>query len=106
LLGPLPVLDARWLTHPIFVLGTDDASLLWLTRNQSELRRLRAVGLVFAAESGDAFKRIQRVAQDVPVAPGPDQWLEGQMIAAGVTVLPVLIQIDGVAVQWLQGAAP
>ena len=66
---------------------------------------MAAVGLVMNAESIAAFKHLQRLAEPLPLAPGPDRWLEGELLARGVTVLPVLIQFDGTAVQYL-GAQP
>ena len=35
----------------------------------------------------------------LPIAPGPDAWLEQQLLARGVGVLPVLIGTDGRARQ-------
>lgn len=91
------VLDSRWMTQPVFVLGTDDGSYLWLNRFGENLRRMGAAGIVLAAESAQAFKRIQRLAstQMLPISIGPDTWLEQQLIAQGNTVLPLLIQLDG-----------
>ena len=105
LLGPVRVLDAAWMTQPILLLGSDAASADFLKQHGARLHAMAAVGLVMNAESIAAFKHLQRLAEPLPLAPGPDRWLEGELLARGVTVLPVLIQFDGTAVQYL-GAQP
>ena len=66
---------------------------------------MAAVGLVMNVESVTTFKHLQHLAEPLPLAPGPDRWLESELLARGVTVLPVLIQLDGTVVQYL-GAQP
>ncbi len=105
LLGPVRVLDATWLTQPILLLGSDAASADFLKQHGARLHAMAAVGLVMNAESITAFKHLQRLAEPLPLAPGPDRWLESELLARGVTVLPVLIQLDGTVVQYL-GAQP
>lgn len=109
--GPLKasdkvVLETKWVTQPIFLVGTDDASIKWLERHAAALRRMSATGIVMSAPNAEAFRRVQRLASDqaLPIAPGPDHWLEEQLIAKGAGVLPVLIGIDGHAVQELSGS--
>lgn len=93
-----PVLEPRWLTQPIFVVGADPRSQAWVRRHQAQLRRLGASGVVVAAESAEAFKQLQRAADDLPIAPALGNWLTERLLAAGVRVLPVLIELDGHAV--------
>ena len=104
--GPLkaglgPVLDSRWLTEPVFLLGSDEGSMAWLARHAVALRRLGASGVVLAAPNVAAFKRMQQLAGDqgLPITHGPDRWLEEHLIARGAAVLPVLILLDGHAIQ-------
>lgn len=101
--GPLkaglgPVLDSRWLTEPVFLLGSDEGSMAWLARHAVALRRLGASGVVVAAHSAQAFKQAQRAADGLPLAPALGTWLQERLIAAGVTVVPLLIALDGHAV--------
>ena len=103
LLGPVRVLDAAWMTQPILLLGSDPASEDFLKQHSARLHAMAAVCLVMNAESPAVFKHLQRLAQSLPLAPGPDGWLENELVLRGVTVLPVLIQLDGVAVQYLGG---
>ena len=105
LLGPVRVLDAAWMTQPILLLGSDAASADFLKQHAARLHAMAAVGLVMNVESVKTFKHLQHLAEPLPLAPGPDRWLEGELLARGVTVLPVLIQFDGTAVQYL-GAQP
>lgn len=93
------VFNARWMTQPIVVMGTDWASLQWLQLHQDRLRGLGAAVIVVAAGSEDEFKALQRAAAGVPVAPAQSPWLESRMRAAGVAIYPVLIDLDGRARQ-------
>ena len=98
---PAAVLEGRWLTQPLFLVGGDDGSYLWLHRHGEGLRRTGAAGIVLSAANEAAFKRMQKLAGEhgLPIAPGPDAWLEQQLLARGVGVLPVLIGTDGRARQ-------
>ena len=91
------VLDGRWMTQPIFVIGADARSHDWLERHAEALRQSGAAGLVLSAPSAEAFKRVQRLASqhNLPLAPGPDPWLEQQLIDHGVGVVPLVIGLDG-----------
>lgn len=95
----ISVFNARWMTQPIAVMGTDWASLQWLHLHQDRLRALGASVVVVAAGSEDEFKALQRTAAGVPVAPAQSPWLESRMRAAGITVYPVFIDLDGRARQ-------
>ena len=96
-----PVLDARWLTRPVFLMGADAFSLRWLKAHGQALHGMAAAGIIVAAEDVRAFKRVQTLADDLllPVAPGPDSWLEQQLQDKGITRVPILIQLDGTATQ-------
>ena len=98
-----PVLEAKWLTQPIFLVGTDPASLAWLGRHADALRRMGAAGVVMAAPDARAFRRVQQLANAnaLPISPGPDHWLEEQLIGSRAAVLPVLIGLDGRVTQEL-----
>lgn len=96
-----PVLDSRWLTEPVFVVGSDESSMAWLARHADALRRLGASGVVLAAQNVTAFKRVQQLANEhsLPITHGPDRWLEQRLISQGAAVLPLLILLDGHATQ-------
>lgn len=92
--------DAAWLAQPMFLAGADPRSLRWLTFNRFRLMRIGAWGLVPQARSANDFKAIESIAPELPFAPAGD-WLEGHLLAQGVTVYPLLIDTDGVARQSL-----
>lgn len=108
LMGAPQVLDAKWLTRPMFLMGDDARSIEWLKRHAPALRRADASGVVLAAASTESFKAVQRIASDhqLDVAPGPDRWLESQLVAQGAAVLPLYIGLDGRAAQSVPGEAP
>ena len=103
LLQPVHVLDARWLTQPIALLGTDPVSKRWFEAHLPALRKRAAMALVLDAASVKDFKLMQQVADGLPVAPGPDSWLEQQLLGQGVSVLPLFIGLDGIATQEVPG---
>lgn len=96
-----PVLEAKWLTQPVFLIGTDPASLDWLQHHGAALRRLGATGIVMAAPDPAALQRALKLAgeQALTLSPGPDHWLEDKLIAKGAGVLPLLIDLEGRATQ-------
>ena len=98
LLGPVKVLDDRWMTQPILILGDDPASVTVLKQHNKALHDMGVTALVLSAKTPQTFKVVQRAAQAVAVAPGPDSWLEQLLVSKGVTVYPVLIRLDGMAV--------
>lgn len=100
------VLDARWVTTPLFLIASDTRSLRWLEQNAAQLARMGAAGLVLDARDAQAFKLMQEAAERhaLPLAPGPDHWLEQLLLARGSGVLPLLIGFDGRAVQDVQEA--
>ena len=102
-----PVFDARWMTMPIFVLGSDRASQQWLVLNQAHLRASGAIGIVVDAPSAQAFKAMQALARqfNLLLVPAAGAWLEQRLIQALVDAYPVLIRSDGRAVQ-IPGETP
>ena len=99
------VFEPQWLVQPIFVVGTDKASMLWLKHNRDRLLALHAWGVVIAAPEIGSFKALQGFAEGLPVAPSRGAWLDQRLARAGVTAYPVLIGIDGKAHQILRAGA-
>lgn len=98
----VPVFEARWLTQPLAVVGADPVSLAWLERHLEQLHRQGAALVVVAAPNAEAFKRLQTLADGLPVAPSLGPWLTEQLWAAGVQVVPVFIGLDGQAMADLE----
>ncbi len=97
----IAVFEARWLTQPMFVLGADQASALWLRHNHARLSGMGAWGVVIAAPDKASFKALQQFADGIPLAPSQGTWLEERLAEAGVNAYPVLIGTDGRARQIL-----
>ena len=95
------VFEARWLTQPMFVLGADQASALWLRHNHERLSAMGAWGVVIAAPDKASFKALQQFSEGIPLAPSQGSWLGGRLAEAGVNAYPVLIGTDGRARQIL-----
>ena len=98
----IEVFDAQWLTQPMFVLGTDRASVLWLKHNRARLSAMGAWGVVIAAPDAPSFKTLQGFAEGIPLAPSQGPWLDRRLAKAGVNAYPVLIGTDGRAHQILR----
>jgi integrating conjugative element protein (TIGR03765 family) len=97
------VFDPQWLAQPMFLVGDDLSALGWLQWNRWRLLRAGAWGLVVQAESPATFRALKTLAPELQFAPGGD-WIDAQMILAGIDVYPVLIGLDGIAVQILTDA--
>jgi len=87
--------DARWLVMPVFLIGDDAQSLAWLQDNRGQLAGLSATGMVVQVATPAAYKRIERLAHGVPMAPATSPWLEERLAKLGAAVLPLLILPDG-----------
>lgn len=99
----LKVFDAQWMTQDVFLIGTDEDSLLWLRFNKPRLEALGAWGLVVASQDAHAFKQAQEQAAPLALAPATSYWLQQQLMHAGVQVYPVLLRRDGSVQQILRG---
>lgn len=97
----VPALNARWLVQPMFLVGADARSLAWLDFNRHRLAEMRATGIVVQAADAAAFRSVQAVAPALSYAPASGDWLDRQLLRAGVTVFPVLIDSQGKAWQRL-----
>lgn len=96
------VFDGRWMSNPIFVLGTEKASVQWLMLNQQRLFDMGAMGYVVQSPGPEHFKALQSLGNGLVFAPASGDWLEQRLLAAGVRVYPVLIQANGRAIQIVQ----
>ncbi|RMX08138.1 integrating conjugative element protein [Corticibacter populi] len=99
----LQVFDAQWMTQDVFLIGTDEDSLLWLRYNKQRLEQLGAWGVVVASQDEPAFKVAQAEAAPLALAPATSRWLEQQLLRAGSSVYPVLLRRDGTVQQILKG---
>ncbi len=95
------VFDSQWLVQPMFLIGSDQGSMGWLKLNHERLQAMHAWGVVVDAPNETAFKILQRAADGISLAPAQGPWLDAQLLQAGVSVYPVLIQNDGTARQIL-----
>lgn len=86
------------LPHPIFLIGTDELSLHWLTEHRIRLSALGAVGLVVEADGIADMLKVKRVAGDLPLAAGSGEMLAEQF---GLRHYPVLI-----GPEWIEQRAP
>lgn len=91
--------DAQWLTQPVFLVGDDAASRRWLRQHRQRLVDMHAAGLVVQAPSDAAFRRLQVLAEGLPLAPGPTPWLSQRLATLHAAVLPLLMRSDGVLTQ-------
>ena len=83
-----------WLTRPVFLLGSDPASLRWLTDHHATLLRLDAAGIVIAVEDVPTFKAMRR-ATSLPLVPHPAPQLVQRLLAQGIVHYPLLLMENG-----------
>lgn len=55
--------------QPIFIIGSDQASLQWLSEHLSPFKALHAIGLLVNEESDDDLDHIRKIAEGVPIIP-------------------------------------
>ena len=97
----VPVFDARWLTHPLVVTGTDRHSMAWLLMHRQQLEDMNARVLVVEAHKAQQLAMAQSLVPQLPMWPRDDNWIEDRLRAAGARVYPLLIGTDGIARQIL-----
>jgi integrating conjugative element protein (TIGR03765 family) len=91
--------DAQWLTQPMFLVGSDAGSRRWLQQHRRRLLEMQAAGLVVQAPDDAAFKRLQALAEGLPMTPAPAPWLSQRLAALHAAVLPLLVLQDGTLTQ-------
>jgi integrating conjugative element protein (TIGR03765 family) len=79
---------------PIFLVGDDDLSRAWLARHTTELRELRAVGLVVDVSSPESLARLRRLVPDLTLSPASGDDLAERL---GISHYPVRITATGIA---------
>lgn len=101
--GVLPVegaqvLNGKWMTQTIAVVGDDPGSRKWLDLHLERLHSLgTAVVVVSASEA--SFKALQQQVAGLPIVPDYGDWLQSRLVVAGAAVYPVFIGLDGRARQ-------
>lgn len=95
------VLDPRWLTQPMVLIGIDKHSLAWLLMHQDLLAAMHAKVLVVQALEPRHIRMAQAVVPTLDFLPQEGPWLEARLREAGAGVYPLLIGTDGVARQIL-----
>ena len=89
---PRRVIRAPGLT-PLFLIGDDERSRIWLRQRQAALRELHAVGLVVNVESITALTALRRLAPGLTLAPVSGDDLAQRL---GLRHYPVLITATGI----------
>ena len=74
--------------QPLFVIGDDEQSRIWLSQRRELLQQLNAVGLVVNVASVDRFAEVQRWAGNLQLAPAPSNDLAQRL---GIKHYPLLI---------------
>ncbi|HEX7635857.1 MAG TPA: integrating conjugative element protein [Noviherbaspirillum sp.] len=93
LAAPATLKQPVWLAQPVFFIGADDRSKAWLQSKRDELRRINAIGIVVQAASYEDFRKLQLLANGIPLAPASADG--GLAQSLGVSAYPFLIRTDG-----------
>ena len=83
----------QYLSHPVFLLGTDDFSRRWLAHHRQRLQRLGAVGLLVQVNSEAELQAMQRLAGGLAIVPTPATELARLL---SLRHYPVLISRQGI----------
>ena len=57
--------------QPLFLVGDDESSRVWLSQRTEQLKHLNAVGLVVNVVSAERFAEVQRWADGLQMVPAP-----------------------------------
>jgi integrating conjugative element protein (TIGR03765 family) len=79
--------------RPFFLIGSDPASLQWLSNNRSTLHALGAVGMLIQADTEEDLRRVAQIAQGLSITLGSASDLAS---ALGIEHYPVLITREGI----------
>lgn len=74
--------------QPIFLIGDDSASRLWLHGRLHDLRAIRAIGLVVEVQTASALDELRKMAPGIMLVATPADELAQRL---GLTHYPVLI---------------
>ncbi len=89
---PRRVIRAPSLT-PLFLVGDDDRSRIWLKQRRAALQELHAVGLVVNVASPEALAALRRLAPGLTLSPASGDDLAQRL---GIRHYPVLITATGI----------
>lgn len=78
---------------PVFLIGDDERSRIWLRQKHMTLRQVRAVGLVVNVVSLDGLEALRRLAPELTLSPVSGNDLAQRL---GITHYPVLITATGI----------
>ncbi|MDR2111826.1 MAG: integrating conjugative element protein [Candidatus Accumulibacter sp.] len=78
---------------PIFLVGDDERSRVWLRERYSALREVRAVGLAVHVSSPEALDSLRRLVPDLILSPASGDDLASRL---GLSHYPVLITATGI----------
>jgi integrating conjugative element protein (TIGR03765 family) len=95
-LTPGPVETRRLTTRllqPLFLVGSDSASLQWIEANHERLKQLNAIGMLVQAENEAELKSAMAVAEGLPLIPASGEAFAEQL---GIRHYPVLITREGI----------
>ncbi len=90
---PVPALYRNTLTRPVFLVGADPLSQVWLRQHRSLLLTLGAVGLLVQAETPEDLETMAAIAAGLPLLPAAATDL---IDALALTHIPVLISRRGI----------
>jgi integrating conjugative element protein (TIGR03765 family) len=74
---------------PIFLVGDDERSRVWLARHAAELRDLRTVGFAVNVSSPESLARLRRLVPDLTLSPVSGDDLAERL---GLSHYPVLLR--------------
>jgi integrating conjugative element protein (TIGR03765 family) len=74
--------------QPLFVIGDDELSRVWLAQRKEQLQQLQAVGVVVNVASTERFAEIRRWASELEMMPTPADDLAERL---GISHYPLLI---------------
>lgn len=90
---PRRTMQLPWITQPVFLIGTDDRSQVWLRERRKQLMDLQAIGMIIQAHSENEVEAMRKIAEGIPLQVASAESLVEQL---ALTHYPVLISKFGI----------
>lgn len=91
--GPLALANGAVLPRPLFLVGSDPASLQWLARQRDALAAAGAIGMLVEAASAEDLAAVAKAGAGLPILPAAASDIAR---ALGLRHIPVLLSRDGI----------
>ena len=81
------------LIRPIFVVGSDEKSIMWINKHKEQLIKINAVGLIIEVKDIESLRNLSTIASPLPISIGKEELI---LNAVNVKHYPFLLHTHGI----------